>query len=69
MGVPAENFPFCTIDPATSRVNVPDERFDKLVEKFKPKSAVKAFLEVTDIAGYVFLSVLCFSHGDELSYT
>jgi hypothetical protein len=37
MGVPAENFPFCTIDPSTSRVNVPDERFDFLVEKFKPK--------------------------------
>ena len=51
MGVPAENFPFCTIDPATSRVNVPDERFDFLVETFKPKSAVKAFLEITDIAG------------------
>ena len=51
MGVPAENFPFCTIDPSTSRVNVPDERFDKLVEVFKPKSAVKAFLEITDIAG------------------
>jgi obg-like ATPase 1 len=51
MGVPAENFPFCTIDPATSRVNVPDDRFDKLVEVFKPKSAIKAFLEITDIAG------------------
>jgi obg-like ATPase 1 len=51
MGVPAENFPFCTIDPSTSRVNVPDERFDFLVEKFHPKSAVKAFLEITDIAG------------------
>ncbi len=51
MGVPAENFPFCTIDPSTSRVNVPDERFDFLVEKFRPKSAVKAFLEITDIAG------------------
>lgn len=51
MGVPAENFPFCTIDPSTSRVYVPDERFDHLVAVFKPKSAVKAFLEITDIAG------------------
>lgn len=53
MGIPAENFPFCTIDPSTSRVNVPDERFDFLVEQYKPKSKVKAFLEITDIAGLV----------------
>merc|ERR1712000_86232 len=30
MGIPAENFPFCTIDPNESRCAVPDERFDKL---------------------------------------
>ena len=53
MKVPAENFPFCTIDPSTSRVNVPDKRFDFLVEKYKPRSAVHAFLEITDIAGLV----------------
>nr|WCZ58676.1 Obg-like ATPase 1 [Seculamonas ecuadoriensis] len=51
--IPAENFPFCTIDPNSSRVAVPDARFDWLVEHFKPASVVPAFLNVTDIAGLV----------------
>jgi len=51
--VPAENFPFCTIDPAVTRTIVPDERFDFLVEQFQPKSRVPAVLTVTDIAGLV----------------
>lgn len=49
----AENFPFCTIDPNESRVPVPDERFDFLVEHHKPASKVPAFLNVVDIAGLV----------------
>lgn len=49
----AENFPFCTIDPNESRVPVPDERWDWLVEHHKPASKVPAFLNVTDIAGLV----------------
>merc|ERR1712188_52161 len=53
MTIPAENYPFCTIDPHVSRVEVPDERFDKLVEIFKPVSRVPAYLSVTDIAGLV----------------
>lgn len=53
MNVAAENFPFCTIDPNVSRVAVPDERFDYLVETYKPKSIVPAVLTVTDIAGLV----------------
>lgn len=28
MQVPAENYPFCTIDPTTAKINVPDKRFD-----------------------------------------
>lgn len=51
--VPAENFPFCTIDPNESRVAVPDARFDYLCEYFKPVSKVPAFLNVVDIAGLV----------------
>jgi obg-like ATPase 1 len=51
--IPAENFPFCTIDPNSARVNVPDDRFNWLVDVYKPKSAVPAFLEVTDIAGLI----------------
>jgi len=50
---PAENFPFCTIDPNESRVPVPDERFDFLCDYHKPASKVPAFLNVVDIAGLV----------------
>lgn len=49
----AENFPFCTIDPNEARVAVNDERFDWLVEHYKPLSRVPAYLNVTDIAGLV----------------
>lgn len=50
---PAENFPFCTIDPNESRVPVPDARFDYLCEYHKPASKVPAYLNVVDIAGLV----------------
>ncbi|KAL7668183.1 hypothetical protein ACOME3_008897 [Neoechinorhynchus agilis] len=51
--VPAENFPFCTIDSTESRVAVPDKRFDWLVEHYCPLSKVPAYLKVTDVAGLV----------------
>jgi len=51
--IPAENFPFCTIDPNESRVAVPDERYDWLCNYHKPASKVPAFLNMTDIAGLV----------------
>mmetsp|Transcript_30035 Transcript_30035/g.74514 ORF Transcript_30035/g.74514 Transcript_30035/m.74514 type:complete len:407 (-) Transcript_30035:175-1395(-) len=51
--IPAENFPFCTIEPNATRVHVPDDRFDWLVDMHKPKSVVQPFLEVVDIAGLV----------------
>jgi len=51
--VPAENFPFCTIDPANTQVAVPDERFDHLCECFRPAKKIPAVLTVTDIAGLV----------------
>ncbi|KAJ5893899.1 Obg-like ATPase 1 [Penicillium taxi] len=50
LGNPA-NFPYATIDPEEARVIVPDERFDWLVEHYKPKSQVPANLTVYDIAG------------------
>jgi obg-like ATPase 1 len=40
--VAAENFPFCTIDPNNAKINVPDKRFDRLCEIYKPKSEVLA---------------------------
>lgn len=51
--VPAENFPFCTIEPNEARVPVPDARFDWLVDHWKPGSQVSAYLDVWDIAGLV----------------
>ncbi|KXJ91833.1 P-loop containing nucleoside triphosphate hydrolase protein [Microdochium bolleyi] len=50
LGNPA-NFPYATIDPEESRVIVPDERFDWLCDKYKPKSRVPAHLTIYDIAG------------------
>ncbi len=49
----AANFPFCTIEPNTGRVAVPDERLNKLAEIVKPKNIVPTQLEFVDIAGLV----------------
>lgn len=51
--VPAENFPFCTIDPANTQVALPCQKFTHLCEVFKPKKEIPAVLTVTDIAGLV----------------
>ncbi len=51
--VPAENYPFCTIDPSVGIVPVPDERLDKLAEMSKSKKVVPAVVEFVDIAGLV----------------
>lgn len=51
--VPAENFPFCTIEPNEAKVSVPDTRFDWLVDHWKPGSSVSAYLQIWDIAGLV----------------
>jgi obg-like ATPase 1 len=53
LNVPAQNFPFCTIEPNEARVTVPDERFDFLCKHFQPAREVSAYLEVWDIAGLV----------------
>lgn len=50
---PAENFPFCTINPNEARVAVPDARWDHLCEYHKPASRVPAYLKIMDIAGLV----------------
>jgi obg-like ATPase 1 len=50
LGNPA-NFPYATINPEEARVIVPDERYDWLVDHYKPKSQVPANLTVYDIAG------------------
>lgn len=49
----AANFPFCTIEPNTGRVAVPDERLKKLEEMVSPKMVTPTQLEFVDIAGLV----------------
>ncbi|ELA47626.1 GTP-binding protein YchF [Vavraia culicis subsp. floridensis] len=51
--VPAANYPFCTITPEEGRIEIPDERFDYLVNLYKPKSVVPAYLSIIDIAGLI----------------
>ncbi len=52
-GVPAENYPFCTIDPSVGIVGVPDERVAKLAEFSKSVKVIPAAIEFVDIAGLV----------------
>src|SRR3989338_5117304 len=52
-GVPAENYPFCTIDPSVGVVGVPDERVTKLSEMSKSEKTIPAAVEFVDIAGLV----------------
>ncbi|MFI3241340.1 MAG: redox-regulated ATPase YchF [Alphaproteobacteria bacterium] len=49
----AANYPFCTIEPNSGSVLVPDERLDMLTKLVKPKQTVPTQLEFVDIAGLV----------------
>ncbi|PJE62960.1 redox-regulated ATPase YchF [Candidatus Roizmanbacteria bacterium CG10_big_fil_rev_8_21_14_0_10_39_6] len=49
----AENYPFCTIEPNTGIVNVPDARLDILAKIVKTTRIVPATVEFVDIAGLV----------------
>lgn len=52
-GIAAENFPFCTIEPNTGIVPVPDPRLDKIAQIVKPQRVVPTSMEFVDIAGLV----------------
>ena len=52
-GIAAENFPFCTIEPNSGVVFIPDERLDKLAAIVGPEKIIPATVEFTDIAGLV----------------
>ena len=52
-GIQAENFPFCTIDPNTGIVNVPDKRLFQLKKIVNPEKIIPATVEFVDIAGLV----------------
>ena len=49
----AANYPFCTIDPNTGIVPVPDARLDKLAEIWDTNKKTPAIVEFVDIAGLV----------------
>lgn len=49
----AANYPFCTIEPNTGIVPVPDKRLDKLCEIWDPDKKTNAVIEFVDIAGLV----------------
>lgn len=51
--VPAENYPFCTIDPHVAITHVPDKRMDKFQEVFNSKKQIPASISFVDIAGLV----------------
>lgn len=50
---PAQNFPFCTIEPNIGVVNVKDDRLDRLSELFNAKNTIYASIKFVDIAGLV----------------
>jgi len=51
--VPAENYPFCTIEPHMGIVPLPDDRLAELEKIFNPEKVTPATVEFTDIAGLV----------------
>ncbi len=52
-GVPAENYPFCTIDPSVGIVAVPDQRLWDLSAFSQTQKTIPAAVEFVDIAGLV----------------
>ena len=52
-GAQAENYPFCTIEPNTGMVMVPDSRLQVLAEMYHPKKVTPTTIEFVDIAGLV----------------
>jgi GTP-binding protein YchF len=51
--IPAENYPFCTIDPNVGVVTVPDPRLDAIAAIVRPEKIVPTVVEFVDIAGLV----------------
>lgn len=52
-GAEVQNYPFCTIEPNTGIVNVPDERIETLFKIYQSKKKIPAQIEFVDIAGLV----------------
>ena len=60
--VPADHFPFCTIEPNTGVVSVPDHRLNQLAKWVQPQQTIPAYVQFVDIAGLVKGA----SHGEGL---
>lgn len=52
-GADCANYPFCTVEPNTGMVSIPDSRLDRLAAFCKPKKVTPAVIEFVDIAGLV----------------
>jgi len=53
VGVPSENYPFCTVEPNIGTVEVPDPRLDRIHELSQSKEKVPTVIQFVDIAGLV----------------
>ena len=51
--VPAENYPFCTIDPHVAITHVPDQRMHRLQAMYNSKKLIPSMISFVDIAGLV----------------
>ena len=51
--IPAENFPFCTIEPNLGIVNVPDKRLDSINNIVNSEKVIPTTMSFVDIAGLV----------------
>ena len=51
--IPAENFPFCTIDPNVGKVLLPDNRLNQINKIVNTEKIIPAVLDLVDIAGLV----------------
>ena len=51
--IPAENYPFCTIEPNIGMVQVPDIRLDSIAQIVRPEKTIPTTMEFVDIAGLV----------------
>lgn len=65
LNVPAENIPFCTIDPNTAFIAMKDPVFKALCDLYRPQKEVGPILRVVDIAGLVKGASEGFGLGNE----
>jgi GTP-binding protein YchF len=52
-GIPAENYPFCTVDPNIAITNVPDERLERMAKILNSQKLIPTTVKFVDIAGLV----------------